>query len=270
MKSLKNGFVTALCAAILCGCASDPTTEAGVVGVERNQMLLVSSEQVQQASEQQYAQMMAEARKKNVLNRNSNQVQRVRNIVARLVPATKVFRDDALKWDWEVNVISTEELNAWCMPGGKMAVYTGLIEKLDLSDAELAAVMGHEIAHALREHARERISRATLTSLGVSLGAAIFGLGDGGSQIGNMVADAVINKPNSRTQESEADAIGVELAARAGYDPHGAVTVWQKMIAAGGGGGIEFLSTHPSPENRIKELQVHAQQVMPLYQAARR
>ncbi|HKO87570.1 MAG TPA: M48 family metallopeptidase [Burkholderiales bacterium] len=267
---MRHALLFILFVAGLSGCASDATTESGAVGVERRQTLLVSSDEVEKAADQQYAQMMAQARQKGLLNRNTAQVQRVRNIVSRLVPATRAFREDALKWDWEVNVISTDELNAWCMPGGKMAIYTGLIEKLNLSDAEIAAVMGHEIAHALREHARERMSRAALTNLGVSLGAAIFGIGDGGTQLGNMVADAVINKPNSRTQETEADAIGVELAARAGYDPNGAVSVWQKMISAGGGGGIEFLSTHPSPENRIKQLQAHAQEVMPLYQAALR
>lgn len=270
MKRLRGGFIVLFCVVGLGGCASDPTTEAGAVGVDRRQTMLISSDEVEKAADQQYAQMMAQAKKKGVLNRDPAQVQRVRNIVSRLVPTTKAFRADALKWDWEVNVISTSELNAWCMPGGKMAIYTGLVEKLNLSDAEIAAVMGHEIAHALREHARERMSRAALTNLGVSLGAAIFGIGDGGTQLGNMVADAVINKPNSRTQESEADAIGVELAARAGYDPNGAVTVWQKMIAAGGSGGIEFLSTHPSPENRIKQLQMHAQEVMPLYRASLR
>lgn len=256
--------------ALLAACASEPTTEAGAVGVDRNQTLLVSSDQVNKASEQQYDQMMEQARKKGALNRDADQVARVREITRRLIPATRVFRPDAPGWEWEVNVVSIKELNAWCMPGGKMAVYTGLIEQLQLSDAELAAVMGHEIAHALREHARERMSRAALTSLGVSVGAAIFGIGDSGTQLGNMVADAAINKPNSRTQESEADAIGVELAARAGYDPKGAVTVWQKMIKAGGGGGIEFLSTHPSPENRIKRLEDLADEVTPLYQAARR
>jgi predicted Zn-dependent protease len=263
-------FLILISFATCAGCATDPTTESGAVGVDRRQTLLVSSEQVEQAATEQYAAMMTEARKKGVLNRDAAQLQRVRTITSRLVPATAVFRDDAAKWKWEVNVIDTEELNAWCMPGGKMAVYSGLIEKLNLTDAELAAVMGHEIAHALREHARERMSRAALANIGVSGIAAVLGLGDGGTQLGNVLADAVFNKPNSRTQEIEADAIGVELAARAGYDPNGAVSVWKKMISAGSGGGIEFLSTHPSPENRIQALQEHARKLMPVYQAALR
>lgn len=264
-------WICAVCAAALfAGCSTDPTTESGTVGVDRKQTMLVSSDQVEQAAEQEYAKMMAAAKKKNLLNRDAAQVARVRAITNRLIPATKVFRPDAQKWDWEVNVITTNELNAWCMPGGKMAIYTGLIEKLNLSDAEIAAIMGHEIAHALREHARERISRAAATDLGVRVFASWMGFEDAGTQLSGAVADAMFNKPNSRTQESEADAIGVELAARAGYDPNGSVTVWQKMAQAGGGGGIEFLSTHPSPENRIKALQEHAKAVMPLYQAARR
>jgi predicted Zn-dependent protease len=169
-----------------------------------------------------------------------------------------------------VNVISSSQLNAWCMPGGKMAVYTGLIEKLKLSDAEIAAVMGHEIAHALREHGREQVSQQLATNAVVAIGAAALGLGDAGATLGSLIAQVTFTLPNSRTHEMEADRIGVELAARAGYDPRGAVTVWQKMATGGNGGTPEFLSTHPSPENRIKDLEGYAQRVMPLYEAARK
>jgi predicted Zn-dependent protease len=156
------------------------------------------------------------------------------------------------------------------MPGGKIAVYTGLIEKLKLSDAELAAVMGHEIAHALREHGRERVSQQMATNAAVAIGAAVLGVGDAGASLGNLIAQVTFTLPNSRTHEIEADRIGVELAARAGYDPRGAVTVWQKMAKADGSGTPQFLSTHPSPENRIKDLEIYAQRVMPLYEAAKR
>lgn len=269
-RSLRR-FLSALMVALLAtGCATQSTTQAGAVGVERGQTMLVSAAEVDRAATQQYDQMMAQARQKGVLNRDAAQVQRVRAIVNRLIPATTVFRPDAVHWKWEANVISTPELNAWAMPGGKIAVYTGLIEKLKLTDAELAAVIGHEIAHALREHSRERISRQLATSAAVGIGAAILGVGQGGADLAGMVADVTLNLPNSRTHESEADAIGTELAARAGYDPHGAVSVWEKMLKSSGNGPPQFLSTHPSPENRLKRLQTIADDLMPLYRQARR
>lgn len=270
---MHRGWVSLLCVLILpilSGCASDATTQSGAVGVDRRQTLWISSEEIDKSANQQYDQIIAEARKKGQLNSNAQEAQRVKRIVKRLIPATVAFRSDAVKWDWEANVIDSKELNAWCMPGGKIAVYSGLIEQLKLSDAELAAVLGHEIAHALREHARERISQQMATNAVVGIGAAILGVGDAGASLGQAVMNVTFTLPNSRTQESEADAIGVELAARAGYDPNGAVSVWQKMLAADSSAPPQFLSTHPSSENRIKELKVHAQQVMPLYRAAKK
>jgi len=264
-------FVCALALSLLVSaCATTSTTSSGAVGIDRGQTMLISSEEIDRASGQQYAQMMAEARKKGVLNRDAAQVKRVQTIVQRLIPTTAVFRPDAVNWKWEANVITSKELNAWAMPGGKIAVYTGLIEQLKLTDAELAAVLGHEIAHALREHSRERISRQMATGAVVGIGAAILGVGQGGADLASMVADVTLNRPNSRLHESEADAIGTELAARAGYDPHGAVSVWDKMLKAAGNGPPEFLSTHPSPENRLKQLQVIADDLMPLYRQARK
>ena len=251
------------------GCAR--TTQSGAVGVDRQQALLVSSKQVDQAAAQQYAKMIEEAQKKGLLDRDPAQVQRVRTIANRLIAQTGVFRQDASGWNWETHVITSKELNAWCMPGGKMAVYTGLIEQLKLSDDELAAIMGHEIAHALREHGRERVSQQLATGVAVGVASAVLGLGQGGTQLADMVAQVTLTLPNSRLHEQEADRIGVELAARAGYDPRGAVNVWKKMAqAAGGGAPPEILSTHPSPESRIKDLEVYSERVMPLYQAARR
>jgi predicted Zn-dependent protease len=246
------------------------TTQAGAVGVERKQTMLVSSKEVDQAAGQQYSQLIAQARQKGLLNRDPAEVERVRAIASRLIAQTGSFRADATGWRWEVNVITSSQLNAFCMPGGKIAVYTGLIEKLKLSDAELAAVMGHEIAHALREHGRERVSQQMATNAAVAIGAAVLGVGDAGASLGNLIAQVTFTLPNSRTHEIEADRIGVELAARAGYDPRGAVTVWQKMAKADGSGTPQFLSTHPSPENRIKDLEIYAQRVMPLYEAAKR
>lgn len=260
----------ALAALAATGCASTRTTQGGAVGVDRGQMMLVSARQVNQAAEREYAQVIAQARQKGTLNRDAAQVERVRTIVNRLVAQTGHFRSDAPAWRWEVNVITSDQLNAWCMPGGKMAIYTGLIDKLKLTDAEIAAIMGHEIAHALREHGRERVSQQLATNAAVAIGAAALGLGQAGAELGSLVAQVTFTLPNSRTAEIEADRIGVELAARAGYDPRAAVSLWQKMTQAGGSGPPQFLSTHPSPANRIKDLEQYAERVMPLYESARR
>jgi predicted Zn-dependent protease len=203
-----------------------------------------------------------------LLNRNAAQVARVRVIALRLAAASGAFRPDAPGWAWESNVITSKEINAWCMPGGKMAVYSGLIERLNVTDDELAAVMGHEIAHALREHGRERASQAMAQGMALSVLGIVTGASDAGVQLAQVITDVTINLPNSRAHEIEADRIGVELAARAGYDPRAAVTLWQKMAKAAGGGPPQFLSTHPSPDNRIRDLQVYAERVMPLYRAA--
>jgi predicted Zn-dependent protease len=196
-------------------------------------------------------------------------VQRVQAITKRLIAQTPNFRDDAAKWPWEVHVITTDEVNAWCMPAGKMAMYTGLIQKLNATDDEIAAVMGHEISHALREHSREQISRQMSTQLGVGIVGALLGIGDLGQSIAGQVANVTLNLPNSRAAETEADRIGIELAARAGYDPSAAVSLWQKMSKLGGGQPPKWLSTHPPHEDRINDLRQYAQKVMPLYQAAK-
>ncbi len=269
-RSLRSLFIAATAATLVAGCGTTKTTQSGVVGVDRSQAMFVSSRQVNQSAEKQYAQAIAQAQQKGLANRDAAQTARVRAIANRLIPQAAVFRPDASAWRWEVNVITSDQLNAWCMPGGKIAVYTGLIDKLKLSDDEIAAIMGHEIAHALREHARERISQQVATSAVVGIGAAVLGVGQAGADVGNLLAQVTFTLPNSRTHETEADRIGVELAARAGYDPRAAVSVWQKMAKASDGGPPQFLSTHPSPENRIKDLEVYAQRVMPLYEAARK
>jgi predicted Zn-dependent protease len=252
----------------LASCQTVQTTQPGAVGVERQQTMLVSSADINKSAVQAYRQEMKKAAAKGALNRNAAQVARVRVIAIRLASASGAFRPDAPGWAWETNVITSKEINAWCMPGGKMAVYTGLIEQLNVTDDELAAVMGHEIAHALREHGRERASQAMAQAMVLSGIAIAVGASDGSVQLAQIVTDVTINLPNSREHEVEADRIGVELAARAGYDPRAAVTLWQKMAKAGGGGPPQFLSTHPSPDNRIRDLQVYAERVMPLYRSS--
>ena len=254
----------------LAACQTVQTTESGAVGVERRQTMssLVSSSQMDRSAAEAYGKVISEAGKKNQLNRDSAQVERVRGVAKRLIPSTAAFRADAPKWTWEVNVISSDEVNAWCMPGGKIAVYSGLLTKLNPTDEELAAVMGHEIAHALREHGRERASEQMTQQIGVSVLSVALGLGDLGSQLTQTVLDVTLSLPHSRTHETEADRIGVELAARSGYEPHAAVSLWEKMGKLGGGKPPEWMSTHPSDQTRIRDLQTYSERVIPLYEAA--
>lgn len=257
-------------ATVLGGCAAVQTTGSGSVGVERKQYMsgLVSEAALQQEASQQYASMLSSAKSQGALDANSAQTKRVRNITQRLIAHVGAFRPDASAWNWEVHVLKSKDVNAWCMPGGKMAVYTGLIDKIKPTDAELAAVLGHEMAHALREHSREQVSQQMAASIGLSVLSVITG-SQATADIGSALTDVMFTLPNSRTHELEADRIGVELAARAGYDPRAAITLWQKMAALGGGSGQpEFLSTHPSPASRSADLSRIAEQVMPLYRQA--
>lgn len=259
--------------ACLVACSTVKTTEPGAVGVSRTQRMssLVSEAQLDAGARQAYTEVMTKEKQEGNLNVDAAMVQRVRAIATRLIPQTAVFRKDAPNWNWEVNVIQSDELNAWCMPGGKIAFYSGIITRLNLSDAEIAAIMGHEIAHALREHSRERASEQATTGVIVGVGAAILGVGDTGSQLTQLAYQSVFGMRHSRGHETEADRIGVELAARAGYDPRAAVSLWEKMAkATGGSSGPAFLSTHPSPESRIADLQKYAALTLPLYEAARR
>ena len=258
----------------LVGCATTETTSGGAVGVERKQMMLVSSAEMNQTAAKAYREVIADAQKKGLLNRDAPLVQRVRTITARMVPVTAVFRNDAPGWQWESNVISSDDLNAWCMPGGKIAVYTGLAEKLRATDDELAAVIGHEIAHALREHGREKASQAAGMSVATAIGGALiggyFGINaDFSQQALGMVGDLAFMRPNSRGMDQEADRMGVELAARAGYDPRAAISLWEKMAKASSGSTPQWLSTHPSHGTRIDDLRVYAERVYPLYTARR-
>ena len=255
----------------LAACQTVQTTRGGEIGVDRKQAMtsLVSSQEVEQQASQEYAQIMEAAKKKALLNQNPQQTQRVRAIAARLIPQVSVFRDDAPKWKWEVNVLTSKDVNAWCMPGGKIAVYTGLIDKLRFTDDELAAVMGHEIAHALREHARERMGRQMATQTATTVGALALEIFTGvhiDPQLAGTFTQAMFVLPNSRENEQEADLIGIELAARAGYDPRAAITLWQKMAQDRGSGTPAWLSTHPSHATRLRDLQNDVQKVMTLYE----
>jgi len=256
-------------ATALAGCQTVQTTQPGAVGVERQQSMLLSSSEVNQGAAKAYDQVLAAADKKGQVNQDPVLLERIRRVSKRLIPQTGVFRADAPGWDWEVNLISSKELNAWCMPGGKIAFYTGLIERLKLTDDEVAAIMGHEIAHALREHGRERASQAMAQGIALSIIGAVAGVSRSGMDLTQVVLNVTLNLPNSRAHETEADRIGVELAARGGYDPRAAVNVWEKMAKAADGAPPEILSTHPAPATRIADLRVYAARVMPLYEQAR-
>jgi predicted Zn-dependent protease len=264
-----------LIAGAVAGCATTRTTSKGVVGVDRQQTMLISSAEVNRSAARAYQETINEARAKRLLNRDPTELQRVRTIANRLIPATAAFRNDAPGWRWEVNVISAKEVNAWCMPGGKIAVYTGLIDQLDVTDDELAAVMGHEIAHALREHGREKAGQSAGMGVAAAVGGLLIGSYFGidpdlGQSALSTIGELAYMRPNSRGMEQEADRIGIELAARAGYDPYAAISLWQKMAKVSDGGVPQWLSTHPSHDSRIADLRNYAERVQPLYVAARR
>ncbi|OZI70764.1 M48 family metallopeptidase [Bordetella genomosp. 12] len=257
---------------VLAACASISTTQSGAIGVNRTQYMssLVPTAQLEQEASKQYGDTLAKAKSQGLLDKDAAQLNRVKAISQKLIAQTAVFRPDAAKWAWEVHMITADDINAWCMPGGKIAVYTGLLNQIKPTDAELAAVLGHEIAHALREHARERVSQQMATNIGLS----VLSIATGSQQaadLGSRLSEVMFTLPNSRTHESEADLMGLELAARAGYDPRAAVTLWQKMGAAQSGqASPEFLSTHPSASTRIADLRQASERVLPLYEQARR
>lgn len=234
---------------------------------------LVSAEQVERSAQQQYAQMLSQAAAKKALGGKEHpQVVRIREIARRIIPFALNWNPRAKDWKWEVNLIGSSQINAFCMPGGKIAFYTGILDKLQLTDDEVAMVMGHEIAHALREHARERMGKTAVTH-GVAqiagiAAASIFGINPHITDMAARGGANLLTLEFSREDESEADLVGMELAARAGYDPRAGVSLWQKMGAANKGAPPQWLSTHPSGSSRIAEIQANLPKVMPLYQRA--
>lgn len=255
--------------ATLTGCAT--TTAGGAVGASRSQLMLISSEQLEQMATQGYSKLKSEAMQQGALNKDPKLLQRVQAIARRIEPQTAVFRRDAPGWKWEVNVIDSNELNAFCMPGGKIMFYSGLINRLQLTDEEIAVVMGHEIAHALREHSREQVSQAIAAQTVLDVGSALLGVGQNATALAGIGYETFIATRFSRTDEAEADRIGLELTARAGYNPHAGVTLWQKMINANSGGQLpEFLSSHPADSTRVRQIESLLPIVMPLYQATHR
>lgn len=261
---------------LLGGCSPVQTTKSGAVGIDRKQYMLLSEKQVESMSAQNYVQTLKQADAKKALNTDAAKTARVRAIAQRLIPQTAVFRPDAVNWKWEINVQESKEINAYCMAGGKIMVYTGLIDQIQPSDDELAAVMGHEIAHALREHSREQMSEAYASKIGLIGLAAVVGITSKDANnanttmaLGSSVAAVALTLPHSRRDEHEADQIGLELAARAGYNPNAALSLWEKMSKTGGGKPPEFLSTHPSDASRMADIKRLIPTVMPLYEEAK-
>lgn len=255
--------------ALALGSAAGQANPEGVnVGKASAFTKLVSADTVENSAVQQYQQMLKQAAEQRALGPDSHpQVVRLRGIARRIIPFTDTWNPRARQWRWEVNLIGSKQVNAFCMPGGKIAFYTGLLDQLQLSDDEVAMVMGHEIAHALREHARERMGKSAVTNIGVGVVSQLFGLGQVGQTLTNYGAQ-LLTLEFSREDESEADLVGMELAARAGFDPRSGVTLWQKMAAASKGAPPQWLSTHPSGQTRIRDIEANLPKVMPLYERA--
>lgn len=265
MRNLKSITIVAL-VVLQAGCATNRITG-------RSQAMIVSDAEAAQQSAQAYSQLIHEAKEKRVLDDDSTQLRRVQHITKPLVAEAIKLRPETQGWQWDVHVLKSDEVNAWCMAGGKMAVYTGLLQKIQPTDDELAAVLGHEIAHALLSHQAERMSRVQMQQAGIGLGVlagAIFGY-DLGSVAGvaDNVATLSLQLPNSREAENEADGVGLELSAKSGFNPQAAVSLWEKMLKIGGSGRPDWLSTHPDPQSRIAAMKVRAKQLMPVYEASK-
>ncbi|HYR33498.1 MAG TPA: M48 family metallopeptidase [Burkholderiales bacterium] len=260
---MKIALILVAAAVALAGCTTNPITG-------RSQLVgLVSESEAISGSAAAYKDMMGELDKKKQVERESARTQKVQEITDRLIAQAIKFRPEAAGWRWEVQVINDPKtVNAFCMAGGKMAIYSGMWEQLKATDDEIAQVMGHEISHALADHTRERMSVARSTDIGVQILAAATGVGNAGGSLMQTAAVVAIGLPNSRESEAEADQIGIELAARAGFDPRSAVTLWEKMGKIGSG-QAEFLSTHPSPEHRAEKLKELGVKVQPHFLAAK-
>jgi len=262
-------FVAALVVASPVSAQQAETREGVNVGENSRIAKLVPAEKLERLATEQYGQMMrAAASKGALLPPEHPQVQRVRRISAQIVGQSQRFNARAAQWKWEVNVVNDPQINAFCMPGGKIGIYTGILEKLKLTDDELAMVIGHEVAHALREHARERAAKGTLTEVGAGLVTSILGLGD----LGRMAVGAgaqLVTLGFSRGNETDADVVGLDVAARAGYDPRAAIRVWEKMGAASKGAPPQWMSTHPASTTRISEIRKHLDETLPLYARAK-
>lgn len=273
MLKTKNYFLM-FAFVFLGACASNgqkhlAPTDGVRVGESSSLRNLVPASQLEQTAARQYQDMKSQAASKHALASDNNpQVIRLRAIAKKILPYAQVWNPDAQNWKWEINLFVSDEVNAFCMPGGKIAFYTGILEKLKLNDDEVAMVMGHEVAHALREHARDRLAKSQLGNLGANVLSQALGLGSLGSQAINQGVQ-LVGLSFSRSDEKEADLVGMDLAARAGYDPRAGISLWQKMGQLSKDRPAEWLSTHPSGDSRIYEIQRNLPDVLPLYAKAK-
>ncbi|MCC2961841.1 M48 family metallopeptidase [Massilia sp. IC2-278] len=279
MKKLKH---IALCAAMLASVGTLGTVQAqekvvqdGIAVKPLSRVrVLVPEEQMNEAASQQYREMLSQAQQKGALVAATDpQVKRLRAVAQRIIPHTPRWNQSAKNWQWEVNLFNSNQVNAFCMPGGRIGFFTGIIDQLKLSDDEMAAIMGHEIAHALREHGRERTAKSGITSMVArgagALGSAIFGIDPSiTNTVTGLVGQGVVLK-FSRDEEREADLVGLDIAARAGYDPRAGIVLWRKMAMLNKGAPPEFLSTHPGGDTRIHDMEKHMNVLLPLYARAK-
>jgi Zn-dependent protease with chaperone function len=274
---MKRWVVAAFAWALLAGpVPAAEQVDADGVKVEKMSPLrkLVPETELEQAALQQYSGLKQQAGQKGVLLPDSHpQVKRLRAIAEQLIPHAQRWNDNARRWDWEVNLIKTPDINAFCMPGGKIAFFTGILDTLKLTDDEVAVVMGHEIAHALREHGRERLAKSTLTSAGSRLlgygVAVLLGIDPSVTDAAAGAGASLAILRFSRQDETEADLVGLDVVARAGFDPRAGVALWQKMGMVNKEGGLQWLSTHPAGKARIAQIQKALPKVMPLYAQAK-
>ncbi len=276
MKKLKHlALSLTMLASIGTAYAQDQVVQDGIAVKPLSRVrVLVPEEQMNEAAAQQYREMLSEAQQKGALvPASSPQVQRLRGVAQRIIPHTPRWNQAAKNWQWEVNLFDSQQVNAFCMPGGRIGFFTGIIDQLKLTDDEMAAIMGHEIAHALREHGRERTAKSGITSMVArgagALGAAIFGIDPNITKtVTGLVGQGVVLK-FSRDEEREADLVGLDIAARAGYDPRAGVALWRKMGALNKAAPPEFMSTHPGGETRIGDMERHMNVLLPLYARAK-
>ncbi|HEY4542689.1 MAG TPA: M48 family metallopeptidase [Noviherbaspirillum sp.] len=270
-----TGTLASIAASLLLAAPVFAADQVGGIEVEKMSRLrqLVPEAELEQAALQQYTSLKQQAGEKGaLLPDNHPQVQRLRAMAKKIIPHAQRWNDNAARWNWEISVISTSDINAFCMPGGKIVFFTGILAQLKLTDDEAAVVMGHEIAHALREHGRERLAKSTLTNAGSRL------LGFGLSAILGIdpsVTDAAAGAGAnlailrfSRQDETEADLVGLDIVARAGYDPRAGIALWEKMARVSKDTGLQWLSTHPAGKTRIAEMRTALPKVMPLYAQA--
>jgi len=269
-RRLFTGLLAAGGAALLATPARAQQGLQADVGNTSSFTKLVSAEQIEAAAAQQYRQMLREAAAQRALApKDHPQMVRLSAIAERIIPHALPWNPRARQWQWEVNLIGSAKVNAFCMPGGKIAFFYGILQRLQLNDDEVATIMGHEAAHALREHARERLGKTAATRIGAGLVSSLLGLGGLGDAALSM-GGQLLTLQFSRSDETEADLVGMDLAARAGYDPAAGITLWQKMMAAGKGAPPQFLSTHPAGDTRIRDIQDKLPKAQPLFvQAAK-